>query len=303
LGSIEEAVATVTADAALIVVPPALHEPVALAAMAAGWHVLSEKPLAHDLAAAYRLVAAVERTGLTFMVSQDYRWSAPVATLRHHLQAGLVGEIGAIRYTFNKAWDFGGWRATLPAVLLEDMTIHHADLLRYLTGRDCEEVYAQSFRPSWSWFAGNSAASVLMRFGGGLHVAYSGSWVGAGPQTSWTGTIEIEGAEGLLVLQDDEVTHYRRGKPNSDPRGKPNGDAVEGRPLPTRPLERERQDEALARFVAAVRDGPIPETGIHRHLPSPAIGCAALAPARSGPPVRMADLLADTRAQVAAAKS
>src|SRR5436309_3874937 len=132
LSSIEEVVATVTADAALIVVPPALHEPVALTALAAGWHVLSEKPLADDLAAAYRLVAAVERTGLTFMVSQDYRWSAPVATLRHHLQAGLVGEIGAIRYTFNKAWDFGGWRATLPDVLLEDMTIHHADLLRYL---------------------------------------------------------------------------------------------------------------------------------------------------------------------------
>jgi len=288
LASIEEAIAAVQADAALIVVPPALHEPVALAALAAGWHVLCEKPLADDLAAAFRLVAAVERTGLTFMVSQNYRWMAHVATLRRHLQDGLIGELGAIRHTFNKAWDFGGWRATLPDVLLEDMTIHHADLLRYVTGRECEQVYAQSFRPSWSWFEGHSAASVLMRFGGDLYVNYSGSWVGTGPQTSWTGTIEIEGTDGLLVLKNDELTHYARGKPN--------GDQPAGRVLPTLDVAREPQDESLARFVAAVRDGTRPETDIRDNLQSFAIVCAALASARSGQPVRLAELLDQTRA-------
>jgi predicted dehydrogenase len=283
LGSVEEAIGAVQADAVLIVVPPALHEPVALAALEAGWHVLSEKPLADDLPAALRLVAAAERTGFTFMVSQNYRWFAHIATLRGHLRDGLIGELGSIRYTFNKAWDFGGWRATLPDVLLEDMTIHHADLLRYLTGRECEEVYAQSFRPSWSWFEGHSAASVLMRFGGELHVAYSGSWVGTGPQTTWSGTIEIEGTDGVLILRNDEITHYARGKPN--------GDQPAGRVLPLQELTHDAQTESLARFAAAVRDGTRPETDIRDNIRSFAIVCAALASARSGQPVRLKDML------------
>jgi len=281
---IEEALAAAPSDAVLIVVPPEMHEPVALAALRAGRHVLSEKPLAGDLAAAARLVAAVERTGLTFMVSQDYRWSEPVATLRHHLRSGLIGAPGAIRYTFNKAWDFGGWRATLPNVLLEDMTIHHVDLLRYLIGLECEELYARSYRPAWSWFAGNSAAEVLLRFADGVHATYSGSWVGAGPQTSWTGTIEVEGARGLVRLHDDALMFY--------PRGEPNGLGAPGQPLPLVELPRSRQDEALARFVAAVRSGATPETDIRDNIKSFAIVCAALASARANRPVRPADLIA-----------
>lgn len=284
-GSIAEAMSTVAAEAVLIVVPPALHEEVALAALDAGWHVLSEKPLADDLPAAARLLAATERAGRVFMVSQNYRWSAPIATLRHHLQSGLIGEMGAIRYTFNKAWDFGGWRATLPDVLLEDMTIHHVDLLRYLIGRNCAEVFASSYRPAWSWFSGHSAASVLLRFEGGPHVAYYGSWVGAGPQTTWTGTIEIDGAAGMLVLRDDQLTFY--------PRARPNGGEAEPQPLPllTPPLT--GQEESLARFVAAVREGTTPETSIHDNIQSFAIVCAALASARDGRPVAPATLLAE----------
>jgi len=291
--SIDEALATVPSDAALVVVPPEMHEPVALAALNAGRHVLSEKPLADDLAAAARLVAAVERTGRTFMVSQDYRWSAPVATLRHHLRSGLIGEPGDIRYTFNKAWDFGGWRATLPDVLLEDMTIHHVDLLRYLTGLECEELYARSYHPAWSWFAGNSAAAVLLRFAGGVHVTYSGNWVGAGLQTSWTGTIEVEGAGGLVRLHDDALTFY--------PRGEPNGPGALGQPLPLLEMPRERQDEALARFVAAVRSGATPETDIRDNIKSFAIVCAALASARANRPVRPADLIVEAMRAAGAA--
>lgn len=289
-GNVEAAIAAVQADALLIVVPPAMHEQVATAALRAGWHVLSEKPLADDLAAAARLVVVAERAARIFMVSQDYRWSAPIATLRHHLRAGLIGEIGAIRYTFNKSWDFGGWRATLPDVLLEDMTIHHVDLMRYLTGRECEEVYAHSYRPAWSWFAGNAAAAALLRFEGGVYVTYDGSWVGAGPQTSWTGTIEIDGASGLLRLQDDQLTHFRRVEPNSA--------TVQAHPLPLLTLPRERQDESLARFAAAVRAGTPPETGIHDNMRSFAIVCAALASAASGRPMRPAALVREALAGV-----
>jgi len=168
------------------------------------------------------------------------------------------------------------------------MTIHHADLLRYLTGRECEEVYAQSYRPSWSWFTGNSAAAALLRFAGGLHVNYKGSWVGTGAQTTWTGTIAVEGTEGLLLLQDDRLTHY--------PRGRPNGGEVEARPLPVPALPRERQHESLARFVAAVRESTRPETGIHDNIHSFAIVCAALASARAVRPVQPAALLDEAMA-------
>lgn len=63
----------VDADLALIVVPPFHHEEVARAAFDHGLHVLTEKPMAHQMDAAGRMVRKAADLGLTLMVSQNYR--------------------------------------------------------------------------------------------------------------------------------------------------------------------------------------------------------------------------------------
>ena len=62
-GSLDEALAAGTFDAALIMVPHHLHEELAVAALGAGKHVLLEKPMAPTLEACDRILAAARRVG------------------------------------------------------------------------------------------------------------------------------------------------------------------------------------------------------------------------------------------------
>jgi predicted dehydrogenase len=79
-------------DAVTIATPPHTHCPLALEALAAGKHVLCEKPLARDAAEARRMLAAAERAGVVHLVGTEFRWDRGQATLARAVAAGLIGE-------------------------------------------------------------------------------------------------------------------------------------------------------------------------------------------------------------------
>ena len=80
-------------DAVAICLPNYLHAPVAVEAMRAGKHVLTEKPMALDGAAAEEMVRVQRETGKTLMVSLQVRYS-PAARLARQYAA----EFGSIYY-------------------------------------------------------------------------------------------------------------------------------------------------------------------------------------------------------------
>src|SRR5689334_9051645 len=80
--SLEAALDAVEADAVLTVTPPAVHVEHAELTFARGLHLLTEKPIGHDLAAAKRMVELAERAGKQLLVAQNYRYSPPMQKLR-----------------------------------------------------------------------------------------------------------------------------------------------------------------------------------------------------------------------------
>jgi predicted dehydrogenase len=88
-----EAVAGLGFDAALVVTPPETHRAVAEEALAAGRHVLVEKPLATSLDDARALVAAAETAGRILMVSQNYRYRRPALAVREAIRGNLIGDL------------------------------------------------------------------------------------------------------------------------------------------------------------------------------------------------------------------
>ena len=70
-------------DFVSIVTPNNVHFPVAKAALEAGFHVLSDKPMTFDLAEARELAALVERTGLQFGLTHNYTGYPMVKEARH----------------------------------------------------------------------------------------------------------------------------------------------------------------------------------------------------------------------------
>jgi predicted dehydrogenase len=79
-GVLDAALGSVEADAVLDTTPPAAHEGVATTAFGAALHVLQEKPMSDDFAAARRMVAAAEHAGRAFMVTQNYRRTVSPST-------------------------------------------------------------------------------------------------------------------------------------------------------------------------------------------------------------------------------
>jgi len=92
LTSLEEALALPDLAAVTVAVPPHAHAPVALAAIAAGKHVLCEKPFARDTAEARTMLAAAEDAGVVHLLGCEFRFDPGQALLARCVRQGMIGE-------------------------------------------------------------------------------------------------------------------------------------------------------------------------------------------------------------------
>jgi predicted dehydrogenase len=80
-------------DAILVATPTAMHFQHTTAALAAGKHVLVEKPMALDLDQSRQLVADAKDRGLVLSVFQNRRWDLDYLTVRQAVQSGVLGKL------------------------------------------------------------------------------------------------------------------------------------------------------------------------------------------------------------------
>jgi len=259
---------------------PEAHCQVTCAALKAGCHVIGEKPMASSMAEARRMVRTAERTGKMYMVSQSRRWNPKHDVVQRAIAAGRIGRVTAINCDFYIGAHFGGFRDEMPSPLLLDMSIHHFDLARFMSGADPVSVYAKEFNPAGSWYAGDAAASCVFEMTGGVIFTYRGSWCAEGCHTSWNGDWRFIGARGTVLYERDQA---------------PRGQAVAAnkgfhRPLKDLKLPAERvkftdMHGALREMLAFLRTGRVPQTVCTDNIKSLAMVLAAIESSRKGRPV------------------
>ncbi|MGY5766682.1 Gfo/Idh/MocA family protein [Brachybacterium sp. DNPG3] len=282
--SLTAALAAVEADAVVITAPAVTHAPLALEALAAGKHVIVEKPFANSLAEAAEVAARAEELGLVVQVSQNYRnYPAPRAAQRL-LAEGAIGEVASLSIDFrqwdnDKAFDAHP-HYRFPHPLLYDMAIHHVDLLRKVTGQEAVRVYTKVKDPSFSKYVEEAQAVMTIEMADGLVVSYRGSWVDRGEPTPWAGEWRVSGELGELSFTS------RGGGAYADPTEK---ERVTLRLVGEEPQEIELEDmELLGRaaglriFADAIENGTVPETSGRANLGSLALMEAAARSAASG---------------------
>lgn len=116
-------------DAVVIATPAATHAALAHDALAAGKHVLVEKPLAIDPADADRLVAVAARMRQTLMVDHTFVYAGAVRRLRELLGDGAIGEVLAVESTRTNLARFH------PDIgVAWDLAVHDLAILDYLLG-------------------------------------------------------------------------------------------------------------------------------------------------------------------------
>jgi predicted dehydrogenase len=91
--SVDEVLADPAVDAVAIATPAATHHEVAMKALAAGKHVLVEKPLAPTYEEGLELAETADRNGLVLMLDHTFCYTNAVAKLREMVRGGELGEL------------------------------------------------------------------------------------------------------------------------------------------------------------------------------------------------------------------
>jgi predicted dehydrogenase/NADPH:quinone reductase-like Zn-dependent oxidoreductase len=273
-------------EAVLVATPHDTHEQIALATLNAGKHLLLQKPLAADLAAAQRIARAAGRASATTSVLLPGRYEAAYRNARRVRDAGLMGQPSAIvaTYLVDKPSSYyqGGysmrsvstWRMSKErsggGVLIMNL-LHHLDMAQSLVRAGADWVFARTATSPHSPEI-EDIASVIVGFGDVTATFVAAASVPGPPGEQF----RVWGPAGHCVLLPDwQFTSAVDG--NIDPRLRPEPDDPDA--------------AAINGFADAVRSGRAPDVTADEALAIQAIIAAGYESARTGRPVAPRNLL------------
>jgi predicted dehydrogenase len=213
-------------DAVVVATPNHLHRTIALDALAAGKHVLCEKPLALNAADAISMAAAAESSGLVHMTAFTYRFTPALQYMRRLVASGELGDLRTVRAAYLMALSkhLLGWRSTKQFAgsgVLADIGSHLIHMVQFLAGDIVELTAARRrFRDDpesdvEDWI------SFLADFSGGACGTFEVSRVcaGRGAGISEDVFIDLYGSAGSAVfsLQDPWGLRVALGPEAADP--------------------------------------------------------------------------------------
>jgi predicted dehydrogenase len=128
----------VAADGIVIATPTSTHAPLTEAAVARGWHVLVEKPVAGSIAEADGMIAAARAARRQVLVGHHRRHHPRVAKLREIVASGRIGRpvTASLMWLMKKpeAYFDVPWRAGIDGAPIRQNLIHDVDMLRWCLG-------------------------------------------------------------------------------------------------------------------------------------------------------------------------
>jgi len=168
-------------EAVDLMLPHHLHEEVAVAAFAAGKHVLLEKPMATTLPACERILAAARRAGTVFMVAENAQYWPEISLAKQLLDGDAIGAVLTARASFaipplpEYYLGEGAWRLDEEIAgggITVDTGSHWIRPLRMWLG-EVDEVVGAIAHP-WRAMAGESLVRALLRFESGVVASLDG---------------------------------------------------------------------------------------------------------------------------------
>jgi predicted dehydrogenase len=168
-GSLGELIVAEAADGVIIATPSQMHVEHGLECVAAGLPLLVEKPIATDVAAAEKLVAAAESANVPVLVGHHRRHNQLIQRAKAEIKSGAIGTIVSVTCItwFFKPDDYfdAEWRRMPGAGPVYLNLIHDIDVMHYLCG-PVETVHAMDSNA----VRGNAVedtAVILLRFKSG----------------------------------------------------------------------------------------------------------------------------------------
>ena len=189
-------------DVVNICVPSGLHKQVALEVIAAGKHVIVEKPIALSTTDANEMIQAATGAGVKLCVILQNRYNAPMQDIYDAVKSGKIGKVllgnATVRWYRPQSYYEDGWHGTwaMDGGALMNQSIHHIDALQWLIG-DVESVFAYTGTQAHRMEAEDTGV-VVLRFKNGALGSIEGSTI-TYPQNI-EGSVAIFGEKGSLKI-------------------------------------------------------------------------------------------------------
>ena len=153
-----------------VAVPPWEQLNVARKLIAAGKHLLCQKPLSNLFAEAVEIVEAAEDAGVFLAVNQQFRWSPAIKASKTLIDKGWIGQPTevSISESMLSPWHLWPWLAKSPQLEIMYHSIHYLDGMRFLFG-DPEWVTSRHSRyPGEDRVAGETKTITVLDYPDGL---------------------------------------------------------------------------------------------------------------------------------------
>jgi predicted dehydrogenase len=214
-------------DGVLIATPHYDHPPIAIEALRAGLHVLTEKPAGVYTAQVREMNAAATRSGKVFGIMFNQRTNPLYCKLRDLVQGGELGQIKRTNwiitnwYRSQSYFDSGGWRATWGGEgggVLLNQDPHQLDLWQWIFGMP-SRVRAFCYSGKWHNIEVEDDVTAFVEYPSGA----TGVFVTSTADAPGTNRLEIAADRGKVVVEDGLLRFWQLRVPerqfNRDYRG------------------------------------------------------------------------------------
>ena len=288
-------------DVLVLVTPPETHGVQIEAACQRSIPVLAEKPLAEDLHEAVALTRMAEEANIPLSLCLNFRYLEVTQGMKRMIREETLGAPDFMHFVYirnrdGKRSDINRYPLYMEHPMLLEQSIHHFDLIRYVTDSEVQWVDCHTWNPPWSMYDHDSNVSALMALENGVHVDYIGTWTSGWDdmQFQW----RVDCPEGVIIqdrlFADLKYAAMSGGDPDFEYEKGGGGGGGQLHPVPGVEEDTPFYDDTLAlleAFAGAVQDSTQPQPcSAEDHLRSLATVFACIRSAERGERVQLEEI-------------
>jgi UDP-N-acetyl-2-amino-2-deoxyglucuronate dehydrogenase len=239
-------------DVVAITTSSGSHARLALAAIAAGKHVVVEKPMAMTPTDAGQMIAAAASRGVVLSVISQRRFEPTHQAVKRALDSGALGrllmcEVTCPYYRTQDYYASADWRGTVAddGGALMNQAIHSVDLMLWMAG-PAREVYGRTATQTHRMEAEDLAVAIVQFASGAYGTLMASTSIRPGFQP----TLNLYGEAGTIKLEGAQVTHWTVPGLPAPAGGGPSSTAVAGPALASHEHHRTQLADVLAALAA-----------------------------------------------------
>ncbi|AZI56857.1 gfo/Idh/MocA family oxidoreductase [Nakamurella antarctica] len=213
-GSLAELLADDRVEVVDIAVPVEQQAAIFRAAVAAGKHILAQKPFTVDPETARELASLAASAGVVAAVNQQLRFDEGIAAAHRMVELGWLGTLTSFTLSVNVFTDWKQWEWAKEMQRLEVMvhSIHYHDVVRWFLGEP-SSVHADGGRVPGQFPIGETRTTSSYRFAGGASALVFANHMNPGGDD--TAEFRIEGTGGAIRGTLGLMYDYPTGRPDT----------------------------------------------------------------------------------------